>query len=191
MKKLYSLFLAVVMMFAMATTAMAADVTVLFTQNGSFADDEGTYWLYSEEELYPGGTVSIESLTGCAKSYVPEGVTNPMGDTPSVMDAILAVQPTYKFDLGWGNEYKDPDTGEVKLAGAYISNVNDTALESDYGFNDDGTMWMSGTSFLIGFDYGNGEVIMSDKYVSNVGLQDGMIIYVDLAPYGYASIPMN
>lgn len=166
MKKLYAIILSLVMMFAFASTAMAADVTVLFTQDCFFADDTGYTWQGYDEEantLYPGGVVNTDDLVA----------------DPSVFDAIMHFNSDeFPITTGWDD---DPVVGEP---GAYISNVNNTELLSDYGF-EDGIYWSSGTGFVVAIEDAAGNITFPEVYVNNVPLVDGMVIYVNLTSYAY------
>ena len=186
-RRLLSVLLALVLVFSVCAVAYATypqtstgTVTVLFTHDCSYSDDLGHTWMgYDPDEntLLTGGTANIATLQNCDKSaYLPSTATDPLNGAPSVIDAVLAAQPNYTYNLGW-----DPSANP----GAYIHNVNNQTLDYDYGY-DDGIYWASGTGFVIAVQYANSsDVIFYDVYLSNIPLADGMTIYVDLAPYAY------
>ncbi len=193
-RKLLSVLLALVLVFSICAVAYATypqtstgTVTVRFTTGCSSNTNGTNYWLgYSANAntLLPGGSVDIAvDLANCPKTYVPTGVTNPMGSTPSVLDAIIASQSSYDYDLGWDSS---PYVGDP---GAYVHNVEDQELESNYE-EGNGVHHSWGTGFVVIIEYtdSTGNVtsrVFPSEYVSNVPVADGMIIYVDLSSYDY------
>ena len=193
-KKLVSILLALVLVFSISAVAFAdwtypqtstGTVTVMFTTGCSTNNNGTNTWNGYDEDvnyLLDGDDVTIESLNNCSKPYVPNGVTNPMGNTPSVMDAILASQPNYDFDYDW--DYS-PWSGPQ---GAYIHNVENQTLASNYT-EIGGVHHSWGTGFVVILEYPNGQndpiMVFPSEYVSNVPLADGMTIYVDLSAYDY------
>lgn len=191
-KRLVSVLLALVLVFSMTAVAFAdypedttGTVTVLFTTGCSNNTNGTNYWLGYDatvNTLYTGGTANIANLQNCTKTYIPTGTTDPMGGHPSVLDAIIASQPSYIYDLAWdGNPYYgDP--------GAYVHNVNNTTLQSNYTENN-GVHRSWGKGFVVIVEYydENNNYVREfpSEYVSNVPLSDGMVIYVDFADYDY------
>ena len=208
MRKLKSLLVAIMafaMVMAMSSVAWAADhykvdtnnqqgtATVIFTRNCSESNNDGQRWygLSAGEYLINGAqTVTFAELDGMAKSYVPANTDNYFGNKVSVFDAIYYLGQDNKkvvtLDCGWGDAYTDPETGITKPAGAYVNNINNQELESDY-FVEDGTAYSIGTGFVVaGQKAGETTPTFSDIYLSNVALEDGMTIYVDLGYYDYS-----
>jgi hypothetical protein len=191
-RKLLSVLLALVLVFSVCAVAYAdypedttGTVTVLFTHDCSENTDGTNYWNgynVNYNTLYQGGTVNIANLQNCTKTYIPTGTSDPMNGHPSVLDAIIASQPTYLYDLGWdANPYEgDP--------GAYVHNVQNTQLESHYteigGVH---RSWGKGFVVIIEYYDGNNNFVREfpSEYVSNVPLSNGMVIYVDFAEYDY------
>lgn len=193
-KRILSLVLALAMVMAMGITSFAAEndandtVTVLFTKNCSKNTNAGSEWLgytAANNTLYAGGTVSVASLANCTKSYIPANTEDPMNGVASVMDAIMAAQPSYVFSTGWD---ATPWSGDP---GAYINNVQNTNLESNYteteSEDDENILncrsW--GTGFVVIIQDANGNRTFPTEYVSNIEVEAGMTIYVDLASYDY------
>ncbi len=211
MRKLKSLLVAIMafaMVMAMSSVAWAADqykvdtnnqqgtATVIFTRNCSESNNDGQRWDgLSEigEYLIPGlekTTVTFDELNGMAQGYVPANTDNYFGNKVSVFDAIYYLGQDNKkvvtLDCGWGDAYTDSETGITKPAGAYVHNVNNQELESDY-FVEDGTAYSIGTGFVVAVQKaGETTPTFSDIYLSNVALEDGMTIYVDLGYYDYS-----
>lgn len=191
-KKLVSILLTLVLVFSMTAVAFAdypedtsGTVTVLFTHGCSNNTNGTNYWLgYTEENntLYTGGTANIANLQNCTKTYIPTGTTDPMNGHPSVLDAIIASQPSYVYSLGWD---ATPYVGDP---GAYVSNVNNTSLVSNYEENGN-THHSWGKGFVVIIEYydDNDNLVREfpSEYVSNVPLSDDMVIYVDFADYDY------
>ena len=211
MRKLKSLLVAIMafaMVMAMSSVALAADqykvdtnnqqgtATVIFTRNCSESNNDGQRWDgLSEigEYLIPGlekTTVTFDELNGMVKGYVPANTDNYFGNKVSVFDAIYYLGQDNKkvvtLDCGWGDAYTDSETGITKPAGAYVNNINNQELESDY-FVEDGTAYSIGTGFVVAVQKaGETTPTFSDIYLSNVALEDGMTIYVDLGYYDYS-----
>lgn len=204
-KALFSVFMMLAMVFAFTSVAMAADnvvntegltgtVTVVFTKNCSESNNDGQRWdgLSAGDYLIPGvgaQTVSIADLNGMVKGY-ELGYGNPFGSKVSVFDAIYYLgqnnAKVVTLETGWSNAYTDPETGISPLDGAYIRNVNNQELESDY-FVEDGIAYSIGTGFVIAVQKaGEAAPTFPSMYLSNVALEDGMTIYVDLGYYDYS-----
>lgn len=205
-KALFSVFMMLAMVFAFTSVAMAADnvvntegltgtVTVVFTKNCSESNNDGQRWDGLGEigdYLIPdvgAQTVNIADLNGMVKGY-EKGNTNPFGSKVSVFDAIYYLgqnnAKVVTLETGWGNAYTDPETGITKPAGAYVHNVNNQELESDY-FEQDGIAYSIGTGFVVAVQKaGEAAPTFSDIYLSNVALESGMTIYVDLGYYDYS-----
>lgn len=211
MRKLKSLLVAIMafaMVMAMSSVALAADnqvntqgqtgtVKVYFTTGCTYSDDDTNgdinyYWVGDVDNLtllndnVGAQTVNIADLNGMTKGY-EDGNTNPFGTKVSVFDAIYYQGVKYNghnkvVDMitGWGPAYG------AKKAGAYVENVDNQDLESKYGYNADGTMWMNGYGFYVAvLRAGETEPTFSDIYLSNVALEDGMTIFVDYSYYDY------
>lgn len=195
-RRILSLLLVLAMIACLSVTAFAASVTtapsgtvtVMFTRGLSENGDDGNIWLENDPNeciLYAGGTVDLSQLVSFTKSYIPEGTSDPMDGAASVMDAIMAVKPSYDFSTGWD---ATPWTG---APGAYINNVNNTVLESDYtetpDENDPNLIHCTseGTGFVVIIKDANGNITFPSVYVSNIVPENGMTIYVDLAAYSY------
>jgi len=105
-----------------------------------------------------------------------------MNGHPSVLDAIIASQPTYLYDLGW-DAY--PYAGDP---GAYVNNVQNTQIESHYT-ESGGVHHSWGRGFVVIVEYydENNNFVREfpSEYVSNVPLSDDMVIYVDFSSYDY------
>lgn len=203
LKSLFAVIMAMAMMFAMSSVALAADnkvntdgqtgtVTVYFTTGCTYSDDDADgvinyYWVGDVDNLtllndqIGAQTVNIADLNGMTKGY-EAGNTNPFGTKVSVFDPIyyLGQKNVVTLATGWGPAYAG------KLAGAYVENVDNQDVNSEYGYNADGTMWMTGYGFYVAvLGAGETEPTFSDIYLSNVALEDGMTIYVDYSYYDY------
>ena len=166
MRKLKSLLVAIMafaMVMAMSSVAWAADqykvdtnnqqgtATVIFTRNCSESNNDGQRWdgLSAGEYLIPGlekTTVTFDELNGMVKGYVPANTDNYFGNKVSVFDAIYYLGQDNKkvvtLDCGWGDAYTDSETGITKPSGAYVHNVNNQELESDYFVEDGMTIYV-------------------------------------------------
>ena len=195
-RRIFILVLALMMVLSLSVTAFAdsvtsaptGTVTVMFTRGLSENTDDGNVWNNlepSQHVLYAGGTVTLSALVGNSKTYVPTGTTDPMSGKASVMDAIMAANTSNVFVTGWD---ANPWVGDP---GAYISNVNNTALESNYEETPDEEdssiihCHSYGTGFVVILKDANGNISFPSVYVSNIEPTDGMTIYVDLADYDY------
>lgn len=196
-RRAFTLVLALMMIFSLSVTAFAetiktaptGTVTVMFTKGLSRNTDNGNEWLDIDPEenvLYTGGDVDLSTVVGLTKAYIPSGTTDPMDGKASVMDVIMAAQPSYDYATGWDA------TPYVGNPGAYISNVNNTKLESNYtetaDANDSNLIhcrsW--GTGFVVILEDEDGNISFPSVYVSNIEPTDGMTVYVDLAAYDYS-----
>lgn len=215
MRKLKSLLVAIMafaMVMAMSSVALAADnvvntegqtgtVTVYFTNLCTYSEDDenGTITYGWDSSVNPADptlliptvgaqTVNIADLNGMVKGY-EDGETNPFGTKVSVMDAIYYLGQNNKnvvtLKTGWGPAYGQ------KEAGFYVENVDNQELETYSEPNGDGTWTMVGTGFQVAIKQGNGEPTLPEIYVSNVALEDGMVIYVDLGTYSYMHQKLN
>lgn len=208
MRKLKSLLVAIMafaMVMAMSSVAMAADnvvntegqtgtVTVIFTKDCSYSYDEtdgtiGYDWLGyngTSSLLIPSvgaQTVNIADLNGMTKGY-EDGNTNPFGTKVSVMDAIYYLgqenEKVVTLDTGWSPAYDGQE------AGSYVHNVDNQQLTYESEPNGDGTWTITGTGFYVSvLKKGADTPYFPTEYVSNVALEDGMTIYVDLGMFGY------
>lgn len=206
MKRLMSVLLVVVMLFAMSanvlavenntTDAISGTVTVKFTKNYSDTDDNVYTWHASRgSDLFTTNssvTVDLSTLNGVAldkcKAYYSEPITNSMYNTVSVLDVVMAAVKSAGH-TPVGNWDDDPEEG---LPGGYLYNVDNQEFEFYYGENGDGTYWMMGTGFVIGVaEDAYAEPAFSTSYLSNVAastLTDGSVIYVDLGNYTFSSV---
>ena len=195
-RRILSLLLVLAMVACLSVTAFAASVTtapsgtvtVMFTRGLSRNGDNGNIWLGNNPNasiLYAGGTVDLSQLVSFTKSYIPEGTADPMNGAASVMDAIMAVNPGHNFSTGWD---ANPWAGNP---GAYINNVNNTVLESNYIETEDEDdpnlihCTSEGTGFVVIIKDAQGNISFPSVYVSNIVPENGMTIYVDLAAYSY------
>ena len=195
-RRIFTLVLALMMVLSLSVTAFAdgitsaptGTVTVMFTSGLSKNTDAGNVWNDldpSEHVLYAGGTVNLTALVGRTKTYIPSGTTDPMSGKASVMDAIMAANSSNVFVTGWD---ANPWVGDP---GAYISNVNNTTLASNYEETPDAKdssiihchSW--GTGFVVILEDADGNISFPSVYVSNIEPTNGMTIYVDLAEYNY------
>lgn len=195
-RRIFTLVLALMMVLSLSVTAFAESVTsaptgtvtVMFTSGLSRNTDTGNEWLDEDPDdcvLYTGGTVALSALVGNSKTYIPTGTTDPMDGKASVMDAIMAANTSNVFVTGWD---ANPWVGNP---GAYISNVNNTTLASNYEETPDAEdssiihCHSYGTGFVVILKDANGNISFPSVYVSNIEPTNGMTIYVDLADYDY------
>lgn len=189
-RKLLSLALALMMIFAFSATAFAAaptqtgaeSVTVYFTEGNVSGSNSGDTWMGGGQDLYGSKVVDIDSFD-LTKAYIPDGTTDPMGGAPSVLDAIITAAEALELktpESGW-DAY--PYSGDP---GAYLSNVNNTTLISNYWVDGSGVNHATGTGFYVATaPDGSTTPTIPSVYVSNVAVSGGMVIYVDLGNYNY------
>lgn len=187
-KKILATVLTLIMIVSMFGSLSAAaseveTVTVYFTQGNTTGNNNGEVWLGGGSNLFDFGstTVEIDSIN-LDKAYIPSGTTDPMGGVPSVLDAIItaAADRILDIDTGWDAYPWEGDPG------AYLSNVNNTTLTSNYWVDENGVHHATGTGFYVAVaPDGVTTPSFPEEYVSNVPVYDGMVIYVDLGSYSY------
>ena len=193
MKKGLAIVLALVMVFAMATTAFAAPtgyVSVSVTQdnfntNGYYAGGgtpvtvQGKTITNFDVSL---SDISTEITRGLkTNTYLPAGVTDPMGGQSSVLDAIIVAlqqKGITNITTGWSS---------YTPAGGYISNFGNYPLipNSVTYFNKGGQKWArsTGTGWNIAYQPSGGTMTGAASYASNILLADGMDIIIDVSAY--------
>lgn len=191
------------MMFAMTANSYASteDPTVkvsvtygnfnetgAYTGNG-FANAQLPIQINNYE--VPKSTVDLYiTELGLKSVYLPTGVTDPMQNKATVLDAIIAAV--------WDN-YSNADVdGNPTVVGGwdswttpnggYISNIINYPLEMNattYFEGANGNKWgrSTGTGWNIAYKYANGTMTVPTSYTSNIEMEDGMEIIFDVSPY--------
>ncbi len=193
MKKGLAIVLALVMVFAMSTSAFAANtgyISVSVTQNnfntnGAYTGDGSAVTV--QEKTITDYEVSLSDISTAiaaglkTSTYLPSGVTDPMNGQSSVLDAIvLALQQKgiSNIQTGWSS---------YEPAGGYISNFGNYTLVPNTVtyFNKGGKKWgrSTGTGWNIAYTDEDGEMVAAASYASNVELTDGMDIIIDVSAY--------
>ena len=193
MSKVLVLALAFVMVFAMSSAAFAApsgSVSVSVTQNNF--NTNGYYAGGGTPVTVQGKTItnfdvslsdiSTEITRGLkTNTYLPAGVTDPMGGQSSVLDAIIVAlqrKGITNITTGWSS---------YTPAGGYISNFGNYPLipNSVTYFNKGGQKWArsTGTGWNIAYQPSGGTMTGAASYASNILLADGMDIIIDVSAY--------
>ena len=193
MKKVLAITLALVMVFAMSSVAFAAPtgyVSVSVTQDNF--DTSGAYTGEGDEVTVQGKTiteyeVSIASINQAitnglkTSTYLPSGVTDPMGGQASVIDAIIiALQNNNITNIQTGWSSYTPAGGYISNFGNYQLTQNDVTY-----FNKNGKKWglSTGTGWNIAYTNANDTMVAASTYASNIALTDGMDIIIDVSAY--------
>ena len=192
-KKFLSIVMVLVMVFAMSSVAFAAQtgyVSISVTQNNF--DTSGAYTGDGEAVTVQGKTiteyeVSIadinQAITNGLKTntYLPLGVTDPMGGQASVLDAIiLALQNNNITNIQTGWSSYTPAGGYISNFGNYQLTQNDVTY-----FNKNGEKWgrSTGSGWNIAYTNADGDIVAAASYASNIALTSGMDITIDVSTY--------
>ena len=206
MKKGLAIVLALVMVFAMTATAFAStdnpSVKVSVTANNFSSSGEYTGTGFTNLVVpianYQVDIANVDYYIADKTSfdlksvYLPSSVTDPMGGSASVADAIIATI--------WENygKYLDEEQTSPSVVGGwdsitspnggYISNIMNYTLQSNattYFRGENGNKWgrSTGTGWNVAYKYADGSFQKAAQYTSNIPLVDGMEIIFDVSPY--------
>ncbi len=204
LKKVLAITLALVMVFAMSTSAFAADankVSVSIT-TGNF-NTSGVYVgggdpLTTISIPLTNQQIALTTLTNYITSqnlkgnyYLPAGTTDPLSGQASVLDAVIAVLKDAGYNdirTGWSS-YSAPEFGIYP--GGYISDFGGTNTSNSvtYEERDDGYIWghSVGYGWNIAYKPLNGSYTTTynnqSLYMSNVPVSSGMDIIIDLSQF--------
>lgn len=193
-KKILSLVCALALVFSLSISAMAVpaqsgtvSVSITygnFNSNGAYTGNGFTNANFSMDSI-PLDISEVQDLVdGGLKGlyYLPNGVTDPVGENASVMDAIITAFLYNGYDnisAGW-DSYS-------AVNGGYISNVVPQTVTTNpvtYYEGPNGNMWgnATGTGWNVAYTQ-NGVIQSAPQYASNIQLTDGMEIIFDISPY--------
>ena len=204
-KRILSIVMVLVMVFAMTATAFAdtntvGTVTISVVQNNfnllgeyigggfsySVGTDEDGNSIYVVDYQVPISTIEeyIDVDGNDFKSvYLPSDVDDPMEGEASVLDAIIVglyLNDVTDIDAGWDTYYNN---------GGYINNICSANVTNTVVVDHtdaEGVVWYKSSGYGWNVAYTTsqgGAMTVPQGYVSNVGLSDGMNIIVDYSAY--------
>ena len=180
-KKLLTFVLTLIMVLSMSSFAFAdtLNVTVEFTQEGNAISG------------WPQGPIALNISTVSDKDYftTPEKnstTINPLGDTTSIMDAILKAAHSIPKTVITGVDL-DPQYGDP---GAYVSAIDDKVTWNEYWeFTDPVTGKLmahsEGEGWTAYVTPDGGTETEPWEYLSRIKLEDGDAIRFDFSFYEY------
>ena len=203
-KKFLSIVMVLVMVFAMTTSAFAADA--------NYVSVSITTGNFNTSGVYAGGgtplttitipltnqEISLATLSNYVNNqnlkgtyYLPQYATDPLPGQASVLDAVIAVLKDAGYtdiNAGWSS-YSAPEYGIYP--GGYIKDFGGTNVSNTvtYEDRDDGYIWghSTGMGWNIAYKPAGGSYTTTyneqSLYMSSVPVASGMDIIIDLSQF--------